>query len=364
MRLVGTMPAMRTASLAEDHQLAAHLIEHLVVPTIVTNAEHKVVIWNNACERLTGVPASRVLGTSDQWKAFYLKPRPCLADLIIDGRHEEISAHYSSWSKFGLSEFGVSVENWCDLRHAGRRSYLAIDAGPVFDVEGRLYAVVASLRDITAQKEAQDALRSLAALDSLTGLANRRTFDTALEVEAQRCNRSGAPLSLLMMDIDHFKSFNDHYGHCGGDACLKRVASAIAGSVLRAGDLAARYGGEEFAVILPDTDLPGAQAIGERLREAVEDLKIRHGALSAGPVVTMSVGGASAVPVDPRTLIAKADAALYAVKRGGRNRSSVVALHDRLDGRHLGRPRDEVVDCLREKGWILTRWGNPQSRLI
>ncbi len=301
-------------------------MEHLVVPTIVTDADHKVRIWNIACERLTGMPASSVLGTRDQWKAFYLEPRPCLADLIIAGRDEEIAAHYSSSGKFDLSEFGVSVENWCDLRYAGCRAYLAIDAGPVFDADGRLYAVVETLRDITVQKEAQDALASLAALDGLTGLANRRTFDETLEREARRCGRVGAPLSLLMMDVDHFKSFNDYYGHCGGDAGLKRIAGAITGPVLRAGDVAARYGGEEFAVILPDTDEIGAQVIAERLRTAVEELAIQHAVSPIGSVVTMSVGGATAVALAPEALLATADAALYRAKREGRNQSSVVAV--------------------------------------
>ena len=317
------MAGVHAASFAGDHQFAAHLLEQLVVPTIVTDAEHRVVIWNKACEQLTGMPAGCVLGTSDQWRAFYLERRPCLANLIIDGRYEEIEAHYSSWSKFGLSKFGVSVENWCDLRHAGRRAYLAIDAGPVFDHEGRLVAVVGTIRDITDQKVAQDALARLAALDGLTGVANRRTFDAALESEAQRCRKLGVPLSLLMMDIDHFKSFNDHYGHCVGDSCLKRVAGAITGSVRRGGNVTARYGGEEFGVILPDVDLTGARIMGERIRTAVEELAIQHAASGVGPVVTVSVGGATMAALDAETLLVRADAALYCAKRDGRNRVSV-----------------------------------------
>jgi diguanylate cyclase (GGDEF)-like protein len=218
----------------------------------------------------------------------------------------------------------VSVENWCDLRFARRRAYLAIDAGPVFDAEGRLHAVVETVRDITAQKEAQDSLARLAALDGLTGLANRRTFDEALESEARRCAREGVPLSLLMMDIDHSKSFNDHFGRCGGDACLRRVAGAITGAVLRPGDLVARYGGEEFAVILPDTDLSGARATAERLRGAVAELAIGYATAAAGGV-TMSVGGATGVKVDSEDLLAIADAALYRSKCGGRDTVNVVA---------------------------------------
>ena len=314
------MTAVQTASLAEHHLFAAHLLDQHVVPTIVTDADHIVVVWNKACELLTGMPADRVLGTRDQWRAFYLERRTCLADLIIDGRYDQIAAHYSAWSKFGLSEFGVSVENWCDLRHVARRAYLAIDAGPVFDGSGRLVAVVETIRDITDQKVAQDALARLAALDGLTGVANRRTFDSTLESEAQRCGDSGAPLSLLLVDIDHFKRFNDRYGHCAGDTCLKLVASAIAASLSRVRDIAARYGGEEFGVILPGVDSPTARGFGERIRAAVEELAIRHAASAVGPVVTLSVGCATGSSHDAQALLARTDAALYRAKREGRNR--------------------------------------------
>ena len=350
MKLGRVGPAARTVFSARDHRFAANLMAHLVVPTIVTDAEHRVVIWNKACERLTGMPASRVLGTTDQWRAFYLERRPCLANLIVDGRDDEIAAYYSSWSKFGHSEFGVSVENWCDLRHAGRRAYLAIDAGPVFDEEGTLVAVVETVRDITAQKEAQEALALLAAQDSLTGLGNRRTFDAALARETVRCAQAGAPLSLLLTDIDHFKSYNDYYGHGGGDECLKRVAIAIAGSVCQAGDVVARYGGEEFAVVLPGTDLIGARLIAERICNAVEQLGIPHAASATNPVVTVSVGGATGLSLEPRTQLAVADAALYRAKRNGRNRCNVEATtnlrlrgaRDAYDPQSTGRRRSVV----------------------
>ncbi len=304
------------------------MLEHLVVPTFVIDTTGRVVVWNKACERLTGLAAQSLVGTTDHWRGFYADKRPCLADFVLRSDFAAIHDYYSDFSKFGLNDFGVAVETWCDLPQAGRRVYLAIDAGPIYDADGTFVAVVETLRDITAQREAQDALATLASLDGLTGLANRRSFDEALAREMQRSLRSGKPLSLLMMDIDGFKLFNDSYGHCCGDDCLKRVAQTVKSVVRLASDVAARYGGEEFAVILPETDLAGTLAVAERIRSAVEDLGILHQASSCAPVVTISIGGAASFEphAELPTLLAAADAALYRAKHGGRNRTVVEAL--------------------------------------
>ena len=142
--------------------------------------------------------------------------------------------------------------------------------------------------------------------------------------EVRRASRAGSPLSLLMLDVDCFKSFNDTYGHQRGDTCLKAVAEAIQGAVRRAGDTVARYGGEEFAVILPDTDQSGAAVTAERIRRAVEDLGLGHGGSTAAAVVTVSLGAATAVldSLDAGELVKAADAALYCAKRAGRNRTT------------------------------------------
>jgi diguanylate cyclase (GGDEF)-like protein/PAS domain S-box-containing protein len=317
-----------------DRRFALDLIEHLVVPAFVLDRAGLVLIWNRACERLTGVAARAVLGTPDHWSGFYRERRPCLADLVLEARLAEIQDRYGTLGKFGLNDFGVAVEDWCDLPQAGRRAYLAIDAGPIYDEAGGILAVVETLRDITAQREAQDALAMLAALDGLTGLANRRTFDQALEADIRRAIRTGSPLSLLLMDIDGFKLFNDTYGHGGGDRCLRRVAQALAGVPNRTGDTVARYGGEEFAVILPETDLADGFAVAERIRRAVEALGIPHIASPVGPVVTISVGvAASCGPaLDARELLETADAALYRAKRAGRNRTGLCTPHMAFTG--------------------------------
>ena len=159
----------------------------------------------------------------------------------------------------------------------GNHLYLAIDAGPIHDDDGNLIAVVETLRDMTDQKRAEMALQTLAAKDGLTGLANRRSFDQALELEWTRAKRSGKPMALLFAESITSSSFNDCHGHQSGDECLRAVAAAIGKNTIRPTDLAARYGGEEFAIIMPDTDMAAARKVAERLRTSVLDLKIAHG---------------------------------------------------------------------------------------
>jgi diguanylate cyclase (GGDEF)-like protein len=172
-------------------------------------------------------------------------------------------------------------------------------------------------------REANEALQRLSHLDGLTGIPNRRRFDEALALEWRRALRAGEPLSLLLVDIDCFKPFNDTYGHQQGDDCLRRVAAVLQGSLQRAGDLLARYGGEEFAAVLPAADAAGALAYAEALRAAVEALAIPHQRSTAGAVVTVSAGVATFCPSEggsPEELLARTDRALYAAKHAGRNR--------------------------------------------
>ena len=186
---------------------------------------------------------------------------------------------------------------------------------------------VISHQNITKRKQAEDRVRELSLMDALTGLANRRYFDEFLEKEWRRAIRAGLPLSLIMMDIDHFKLYNDNYGHHGGDECLKRVGECLSAVGKRPSDLVARYGGEEFAVILGSTSLSEATAIAEDLCSRVHALAIRHDYSTAGSVVTVSVGAASIAPdkqMQASALIEAADSALYHAKENGRNRIAVM----------------------------------------
>lgn len=358
------------AQAGQQQGLALKLMELLAVPAFVLDRHGRVLIWNLACERLTGVPAREVLGSGEHWRSFYLRQRPTLADLALQGRGADAAALYDRHARGGGTGhrcapagngFGPAdgagacnrhcsggacdslvAENWCDMPRLGQRRYLAADATTVRDAQGAIVAVVQTLRDLTEERQARMALEQLATRDGLTGLANRRCFDTTLQAEWQRALRQQQPLSLLMVDVDNFKQYNDTYGHVRGDDCLQRIATAVA-SEMRANDLVARYGGEEFAVVLPNQSLKGAAIVAERIRCRVERLRLagvgmpeggaggdgRHGAGSA-QWVTVSIGAATALPApeaEPSQLVATADAALYRAKHMGRNRTSLTREH-------------------------------------
>ena len=164
-------------------------------------------------------------------------------------------------------------------------------------------------------------LREASILDGLTAIPNRRHFEETLATEWKRCARAGHPISAVLTDVDFFKQFNDIYGHQAGDACLKAVANALNESLFRVEDIAARYGGEEFVIVLPGTDLEGAVAVAERMRQTIRELNIPHEHGVTG-LISCSFGVASMTPTPdntPKELIQEADSRLYAAKRGGRN---------------------------------------------
>lgn len=166
-------------------------------------------------------------------------------------------------------------------------------------------------------------LQRLTNTDGLTGIANRRYFDDYLTAEWKRARREKLELSLLLIDVDYFKLYNDNYGHVAGDAVLKQVAQALEGSIMRPADLSARFGGEEFAMILPRTALEGAQSLGERICRQLESQQVPHERSPAGQWLTVSIGAACVVPGEeqsPSELIEMADRRLYMAKQQGRNR--------------------------------------------
>jgi diguanylate cyclase (GGDEF)-like protein len=186
------------------------------------------------------------------------------------------------------------------------------------------------LLEVTRQlKEANEILQNLSYLDGLTGIANRRHFDQVLLQESRRSQRENNPLTLIILDIDYFKNFNDTYGHLKGDDCLKTVASVLKKTVKRAGDFPARYGGEEFAVILPNTNDVGGATIAEELRASIELVNIPHIKSLCANHVTVSLGVATRFPEQdhtPEEMILAADRALYRSKNEGRNRVNVERL--------------------------------------
>lgn len=230
----------------------------------------------------------------------------------------------------------------------GSLHYVDFSIKPVMNESGRVILLIPEGRDITERKIAEEALRiardeleiqveartkelkaaneelkRLSLSDGLTGIANRRYFDDFLEREWNRAKREKTPLSMIMIDIDYFKAFNDTYGHQAGDQCLRTVATVLRTTVKRTVDLVARYGGEEFAIVLPDTDILGAYEVAERIRNNIEILGIEHLKSDNCGFVTISSGIASAIPEKnsvPTEIISEADIALYKAKKEGRNK--------------------------------------------
>ncbi len=224
------------------------------------------------------------------------------------------------------------------------RSYFDIEvkSALIYDSEGNPVRMVLIARDITDRKKTEQKIQELvhqleaernlaqrnSLTDSLTGLSNRRFFDNALEVEFSRHKRFGSQLSLIILDVDHFKKYNDHYGHLQGDDCLRQIARILKHVVERAPDIVARYGGEEFVIILPDTDLHGAEVLAGRLAESLLRAAIPHVTSETSAYVTISLGIATAgnhALTNGSQLVTLADRALYQAKEKGRNRYEVLA---------------------------------------
>ena len=213
---------------------------------------------------------------------------------------------------------------------------IEVNSGFILNSNGQPTKMVFIVRDITERKLAEQQIQELfqqleiekntahfnSITDSLTRLANRRYFDEALKTEFYRLKRTGSTLSLIMLDVDHFKKFNDTYGHLAGDDCLRQIGTTLKRIVGRVPDIVARYGGEEFVVILPETENVGAETLAERIRNAVEALAIAHSASDISNYVTVSLGVVTADTsrlASPERIVALADEALYSAKKSGRN---------------------------------------------
>lgn len=203
----------------------------------------------------------------------------------------------------------------------------ALLAGAVDYLRKPLHPVLALARLKSQLQRRQEVARleALSATDGLTGVANRRYLDQFLLAEWRRAQRESNSIGLIMVDIDHFKMYNDFYGHVAGDVCLQEIAQALQSCVQRPCDLVARYGGEEFAVILPSIQIEGVEVVARRMQQAVSDLKLPHDASATSDIVTLSMGMAWCEPTageDCRLLMTAADEALYTAKSEGRNRMS------------------------------------------
>lgn len=308
-----------TADSAAEPDLAARALNLVQCGVIVLDADGRILLWNSWLVPRSGRSAARVRGQQllDVFPALRgSRVEQAVLAALTEGLATTI-APAAGDAPFPLREAGS---------FDGARIDQAITITPFSEAGARRCLV--EIRDVsgTVDRERRlhdhaEALRARSYVDGLTGIANRRYFDVALERELRRAQRQGGALSLLLMDIDSFKAYNDHFGHQQGDACLATVAQGLAAMLKRPADIAARYGGEEFAAILPDTTAAQARGHAEAIRAHVASLRLAHAPVAAKPHVTLSIGVAAFDRElnEPARLIAAADQALYAAKRGGRD---------------------------------------------
>ncbi|WP_019915834.1 sensor domain-containing diguanylate cyclase [Methyloversatilis discipulorum] len=262
--------------------------------------------WNPSIARITGFTEEQVSGRS--LSMFY--PEDAISEQrVLDRLHE---ADRTGWSL---------DEGWCVRADAGRYWGSCLIA-PLHDRDGELsderaYSLI--IRDVSDRREAAEALLKAVSCDHLTGLLNRRAFVEAVELEMQRWARFPRPLSLVMIDADHFKRINDQYGHAAGDAVLRHLAAGMT-ATFRAMDVLARFGGEEFVVLLPDTTLEGAAVVAQRLCQLLATQAVEVGGQAVRYTVSAGVAAMDADVSDFDALMQRADEALYAAKAAGRNR--------------------------------------------
>jgi diguanylate cyclase (GGDEF)-like protein/PAS domain S-box-containing protein len=280
--------------------------------------DRQILYASPACKRLLGWSQEEMVGKGPQ-------------HLVLEEDLPIVRQSVAFAMQPGVEDFPHTVRmNTKD----GEVIWVEINARMVRDeATGDPVEMVLVFRDITERKQFEEKLHRMAMTDGLTGLANRRAFDETLEREWKRVLREASHTSLILLDVDHFKAFNDHYGHQVGDDCLRAVAHAVEKAVGRPNDLVARYGGEEIAVILPKTDLKAAMELGERIRRRVQELALVHEKSANGEgVVTISVGVAAALSRHggtmkmPESLLMAADTALYKAKLQGRNRVATAFL--------------------------------------
>ena len=309
----------------ESLPLLQGVIDAIDAGTLVLDGEQRVVLWNRWMGQHSGVLDGEAL----QRNFFDLFPEQ--RDKRLDAAiGQALHSNLPSLLSQTLNRWPLPLYASKAAAKKGERMQQQITVSPLNLGGGERYCLI-QVNDVSAAVQRENllreqavALRSQTLLDDLTGVANRRHFDMAIERETRRARRMGSPLSLMMLDIDYFKAYNDHYGHQQGDACLEAVASALSTMQQRPADLFARYGGEEFAVILPDTPGDSAVMMANAMCRKVRDLRIPHQASRSDErIVTISIGVASTDAGhagEVYELINAADRALYQAKACGRNR--------------------------------------------
>ena len=307
----------------KSDKLLSQILQGTFIPTFVIDRRRIISHWNKALERMTGLSAAEMIGTRNHWRFIYPLERHLMADLVVEGASEEIIARYydGKCRKSATVEAAYEVEDY--FPKLGR--WLLFTASPLLDDNGLVIGAIETLQDITEQKRTEEELRQseqryreMSITDSLTKLYNSRHFFRQLGNEVDRAKRYGDSLSLILLDIDDFKRYNDSYGHLEGDNVLKALSNVIRKN-LRTSDSAFRYGGEEFTILLPETESKDAFIAAERLRKDFEDL-----VLSPSPGVeehmSISIGVCRYVPGEqPAFFLKRVDATMYKAKKQGKN---------------------------------------------
>lgn len=300
--------------------LSARVLGLANLGLLVLDAQQRIVLWNQWLASHSGQSAHRVLG-QPLFEVFPELRGQRLEQAVHSALQTRLPQQLSpSLNRSPLPLYPTGT--W-----GGERIEQAIALTPFSEGKERFCLIEVSDISTTVGREKQlrgqaEALRAQSYVDGLTGIANRRHFDVALDRELRRAQRNEGTLSLLLMDIDSFKAYNDHFGHQQGDACLTLVAEAFAAMLQRPADLAARYGGEEFAAVLPDTSVEQARQHAEAIRARIAALGITHAPAATRPHVTMSIGVAAFDKqhlCSAEAMLAAADSCLYAAKRAGRD---------------------------------------------
>jgi len=310
------------AELRSTANMLRTLLDHIPSGLLVENEERRIIYVNREFLQMFGERASPEEATGRTKRSLLDRRRDAFLDPGAFERMLDLADRRSP-------EKGLYFE-MADGR------IFQLDYAPIFEEDGRVSGHLWKYQDVTDMKsnekklqEANTVLKRLTGIDGLTGIANRRSLDEQLQFEWEACLRSRKPVTVLLLDVDDFKRYNDSYGHLRGDACLTRIAETLESCVQKPNDFVARYGGEEFAALLPDTTIEGGAKVAERMRLAVRELRMAHEQSRHGAYVSISIGIGTVVPSadgSVKDVLERADRALYEAKSKGRDR--VVAFND------------------------------------
>ena len=302
----------------ESRHLMSQIIDNCPVPMFVIDRDHRITHWNKASENIMGTPAQAVIGSREHWQPFYPKPRPVMADLVMENDTFHIAEYYAG--KFQPSTLIQGAWEATDYfpNFAGGPRWLYFTAARLHGTNGQVIGALETLQDISEQKRYEEELKSWAMHDALTGLCNRRLLDQLLLVSMAQAKRESKLIAIMFIDLDHFKPINDHWGHAAGDVVLTVVAQRLL-SMVRAEDCVARIGGDEFIVALyaPES-VQFVEAVAQRIIETIgQPMHLNDQIVKIGCSI-----GISLFPQDGNdfsSLLLTADQAMYLSKQRNRN---------------------------------------------